>query len=79
MVLALMGNVIYLADWLEQIDGLLSDPFDAFEDELSRRLGLTRPPAISADAWHRQRVSFINSHPDADRVASGLMQPEPGR
>lgn len=66
--------VVYLADWLEQIDGLLSDPADSFEDELSRRLGLERPPGSSETEWRRQRLAFIIDHPDADSVASELEQ-----
>lgn len=37
------------------------DPVDLFEDELARRLGHERPPAVPYDAWRRQRVAAIES------------------
>lgn len=73
-----MGDLVCLSDWLEHIDGLLSDPVDRFEDELSCRLGLARPLGISEDDWRRERVAFIRAHPDADSVAGELMQLESG-
>jgi hypothetical protein len=49
------------------------DPVDHFEDELARRLGIERHPAMTYEVWRRHRVEAIEARgAKADREALRL-------
>jgi hypothetical protein len=50
--------------WAAELAEEFPDPVDVFEDDLARRLGLRRHPAMPLDQWRRLRVHFINAADD---------------
>lgn len=52
------ADVEHLLDLLEAEH---PDPVDLFEDELARRLGIERHPAMTCDLWRRRRVEAIEA------------------
>ena len=54
-----MTNDDQLQAIVREIERQHSAPVDAFEDELARRLGLERPPALSKEEWRLHRDRYI--------------------
>lgn len=50
-----------LEELLDLLEEKYPDPVDLFEDELARRLGIERHPAMTYDLWRRRRVEAIEA------------------